>query len=116
MSISRVRKAGLFSLLVASLAVPNVALAAAATEPVTGTATTSGGDFFNSLDFTYSSPGLLGSGTIHTEYFYFGSSPTTTWGTFVLTRSDGSRLTGSEMGSVWLTSDPWPRRASTPYG
>ncbi len=101
MSISRVRKAGLFSLLVALLAVPNVAPAAAASEPVTGTATTSGGNGFTTTDFTYSSPGLLGSGTMHSAHSIV--VPTLV-GTTVLTRSDGSTLTGSTTGTV--TQEP----------
>ena len=55
-------------LLAALLAVAMAAPAGAVTEAVTGTATSTGGNGLTSADFAYSSPGALGSGTIHSEF------------------------------------------------
>lgn len=71
----------------------------AATEAVTGTATSSGGNGLTTADFVYSSPGVLGSGTIHAD-FVFDPSGTRTEGTGVLTRSDGATLTGPVTSTV----------------
>ena len=68
----------------------------------TGTATTSGGNGFTTTDFTYSSPGVLGSGTMHFDFTFAGS---TTSGTGVLTRSDGATLTGTETSAVTVSSN-----------
>jgi hypothetical protein len=73
----------------------------AVTEVVTGTATSSGGDGFTTADFVYSSPGILGSGTMHFEFVLISDPPgSRTEGTGVLTRSDGATLTGIETSIV----------------
>jgi hypothetical protein len=92
-----------------TMAVFMIASAEAATEVVTGTATTSGGNGTTTTDFVYSSPGVLGSGTIHFDFVLvpvpFGFQ---TQGTGVLTRSDGATLTGTETGTVDLSTTPFP--------
>jgi hypothetical protein len=80
-------------LLAALMAVSMAAPAGAATEAVTGTATSSGGNGFTTADFAYSSPGVLGSGSIHSE-FVLVPDPPGALGTGVLTRSDGATLSG----------------------
>jgi hypothetical protein len=81
----------------------------AATEVVTGTATTSGGNGITTTDFVYSSPGILGSGTMHFDFVLIPvPGGFRTQGTGVLTRSDGATLTGTETGTVDLTTTPFP--------
>ncbi|MFL6203836.1 MAG: hypothetical protein ACJ739_00650, partial [Acidimicrobiales bacterium] len=93
----------------ASVAALGVAPATAATGIVTGTATTSGGDNTSTTEFTYTSSGVLGTGSIHNEFvLVFGQSPLRTEGTGVLTRSDGSTLTLDELGTVDLSRFPYP--------
>jgi hypothetical protein len=97
---------GLLAALVLSMTTP----AGAATEPVSGTATTSGGNGLTTTDFVYTSPGVLGSGTLH---FDFTLTPVVggfvTQGTGLLTRtSDGATLSGTESGTVDLTTNPFP--------
>jgi len=83
--------------------------AAATTEAITGTATTTGGNLTTTLDAAYSSPGVLGSGTIHSDFTLTpGGSGFVTNGTFVLTRSDGATLSGPGNGTVDLTTFPFP--------
>jgi len=73
----------------------------AATEAVTGTATSSGGNGFTTADLAYSSPGTLGSGTMHFDFVLTSDPPgSRTEGTGVLTRSDGATLTGTETSTV----------------
>ena len=65
------RRAGtlaLVGLLVSLVLAATVAPAGAVTEPITGTAVTSGGNGFTNTDFTYTTSGILGSGTIHNEF------------------------------------------------
>ena len=72
-----------------------------ATEVITGTATSSGGNGFTTADLVYSSPGMLGSGTIHAEFVLISDPPgSRTEGTAVITRSDGATLTGPETSTV----------------
>lgn len=81
----------------------------AVTETVTGTATTSGGNGFTTTDFVYTSPGVLGSGTMHFDFVLIPAPPgLRTEGTGVLTRSDGATLTGTETSTVDLTTTPFP--------
>lgn len=77
------------ALMTVSMATP----AGAATQAVTGTATSSGGNGFTTADFAYSSPGVLGSGSIHSEFILI-PDPFGARGTGVLTRSDGATLSG----------------------
>jgi hypothetical protein len=87
----------------------SVMSAGASTQSITGTATTTGGNGTTTLDSTYSSPGLLGSGTIHTDFtITFAPPGVVTNGTFVLTRTDGATLTGPGTGTVDLSSFPYP--------
>src|SRR4051812_42680811 len=92
------------SVLVALVALVTIAVTAGpsfAAEPVTGTATVSANNGFTSSDFAYSSPGELGTGTIHTDFVLVFAPPgATTTGTAVVTRSDGSALSGSETSTV----------------
>src|SRR4051794_37277400 len=98
------RRAARVSFVVALVALVTIALAAGpsfAADPVTGTATVSANNGFTSSDFTYSSPGELGTGTIHTDFVLVFAPPgATTTGTAVLTRSDGSTLSGTETSTV----------------
>jgi hypothetical protein len=81
----------------------------AATEVVTGTATTSGGNGITTTDFVYSSPGILGSGTMHFDFVLIPvPGGFRTQGTGVVTRSDGATLTGTETGTGDLTTSPFP--------
>lgn len=110
MQIASVGKRALVGLLAAlTMAMFMIAPADAATEVVAGTATTSGGNGTTTTDFVYSSPGILGSGTMH---FDFVLTPQgggfRTDGTGILTRSDGATLTGTETGTVSLGSFPFP--------
>jgi hypothetical protein len=110
MHVASVGKRALVGLVAAlTMAVFMIASAEAATEVVTGTATTSGGNGTTTTDFVYSSPGVLGSGTIHFDFVLvpvpFGFQ---TQGTGVLTRSDGATLTGTETGTVDLSTTPFP--------
>jgi hypothetical protein len=87
----------LATLMTISMAAP----VGAATEAVAGTATSSGGNGFTTADLAYSSPGMLGSGTMHFDFVLIPDSPgSRTEGTGVLTRSDGATLTGPETSSV----------------
>jgi hypothetical protein len=105
----RVGRAALAGLIVTSVALSTVTPAAAATETITGTATTSGGNGFTTTDFVYTSPGVLGSGTIHFDFVLIPQPPGfRTEGTGVLTRSDGATLTGTTTGTVDLSSSPFP--------
>jgi hypothetical protein len=70
-----VGKAALVGLLVPLIAVFMSAPVDAATEPVTGTATTSGGNGIRRADFVYSALGILGSGTIHNDFVLISSLP-----------------------------------------
>lgn len=88
--------AGLLILIVSLLAAP----AHAVTEAATGTATVSANNGFTSTDFAYSAIGTLDTGTVHTDYTLIFGSPIRTVGTFVLTRTDGSTLTGTETSTV----------------
>jgi hypothetical protein len=92
-----------------TMAMLMTAPAEAATEVVTGTATTSGGNGITTADFVYSSPGILGSGTIHFDFVLIPvPGGFRTEGTGVLTRADGATLTGTETGTVDLTMTPFP--------
>jgi hypothetical protein len=103
----RAGKLALVGLLVSLVLAATVAPAGAVTEPITGTAVTSGGNGFTNTDFTYTTSGILGSGTIHNEFVLI---PVTggfrTEGTGVLTRADGATLSGTTVGSVDLTTSP----------
>lgn len=91
----------MIALVVAVMTMFTAAPAGAATEEVTGTATTSGGNGLTTVDFVYSSPGLLGSGTIHSDFVLFDDPPgSRTEGTGVLVRSDGATLTGTGTSTV----------------
>ena len=91
----------LVGLLVALMTMSTVTPVAAATEVVTGTATGSGGNGFTTADLVYSSPGVLGSGTIHVDFVVVSDPPgSRTEGTGLLTRSDGATLAGIETGTV----------------
>src|SRR5262245_54356742 len=80
---------------------------AATTESVTGTAITSGGNGITNSDFVYSSPGILGSGTIHNDFVLIPQAPGfRVEGTGVLTRSDGATLSGPTIGTVDLSTTP----------
>jgi hypothetical protein len=73
----------------------------AATEVVTGTATSSGGNGFTTADAVYSSPGILGEGTMHFEFVLISDPPgSRTEGNGVLTRSDGATLAGTSTSTV----------------
>jgi hypothetical protein len=101
--------AAVVGLLVALMTMSTAAPVGAATEPVTGTATTSGGTGITTTDFVYSSPGLLGSGTMHFDFVLIADPPGfRTEGTGVLTRSDGATLSGTETSTVDLTTTPFP--------
>jgi hypothetical protein len=101
-------KAALVGLLVTLIALFMTApVEAATTEPVTGTATTSGGNGLTNTDFVYSSPGILGSGTIHNEFVLIPQPPGFRLeGTGVLTRSDGATLSGTLSGTVDISTIP----------
>jgi hypothetical protein len=89
---------GLLAALVTISTAPPVG---AATEAVTGTATSSGGNGLTTADAVYSSPGILGSGTIHSDFVLISEPPgSRTEGTSVVTRSDGATLTGPSTGTV----------------
>jgi hypothetical protein len=101
--------AAVVGLLVALMTMSTATPVGAATEPVTGTATTSGGNGFTTTDFVYSSPGILGLGTMHFDFVLIPDPPgLRTEGTGVLTRSDGATLTGTETSTVDLTTTPFP--------
>jgi hypothetical protein len=110
MHMGSVGKRVLVGLLATSImAVFLAAPAHAATEVVTGTATTSGGNGFTTTDFVYSSPGILSSGTIHNDFVLIPEPPGfRTEGTGVFTRSDGATLTGTTTGAVDLSRFPFP--------
>jgi hypothetical protein len=106
---SLIRRSVLVLAVLALVAALGAEPATAATETVTGTATTSGGDNTSTTDFTYTSSGVLGTGSIHNEFvLIFGQDPLRTEGTGVLTRSDGSTLTLDELGTVDLSTFPYP--------
>jgi hypothetical protein len=108
MRVAWAGKAALVGLLASIMTISAAAPVAAATEPVTGTATTSGGNGFTTTDFVYSSPGVLGSGTFHFDFVLVPEPPGfRTEGTGVLTRSDGAALTGTTTGTVDLSSTPF---------
>jgi hypothetical protein len=103
--------AAVVGLLAALMTISTAVPVGAAAEPVTGTATTSGGNGFTTVDLVYSSPGVLGSGTMHFDFVIIPGQPGvgfTTEGTGVLTRSDGATLTGTETSTVDLTTTPFP--------
>lgn len=101
--------AAVVGLLATLMTLSTAAPVGAVTEPVTGTATTSGGNGFTTTDFVYSSPGILGSGTMHFDFVLIPAPPgLRTEGTGVLTRSDGAMLTGTETSTVDLTTTPFP--------
>jgi hypothetical protein len=116
MSGGRVSKVVFGVVVMTLLFVFSAASAGASTQPVTGTATTSNGDGFTTKDFTYSSPGLLGSGTIHFAFdltLVRNTPPNPLFeflinGTGVLTRSDGATLAGTETGTIAVTVSPFP--------
>jgi hypothetical protein len=110
MHIASVGKRALVGLLATvTMAMVMIAPAEAATEVVTGTATTSAGNGTTTQDFAYSSPGVLGSGTIHFDFVLIPQGGGfRTDGTGILTRSDGATLTGTETGTVSLSSFPFP--------
>ena len=57
----------------------------------------------------YTSPGVLGTGTIHSDFTLTPGGPgLLSNGTFVLTRSDGATLSGPGNGTVDLSSFPYP--------
>jgi len=87
----------------------SVAPSAAADEVITGTAVTSGGNGSTTQDWTYSSPGLLGTGTLHTDFTIdFSTTPATTTGFPTLTRADGATLSGTGSGTVDISQVPYP--------
>ena len=88
---------------------PFVDPAAADTESITGTTTTIAGNRLYSNEFSYSSPGVLGSGTIHTDYTVsFVPNGFVNVGSFVLTRSDGATtLHGTSTGTGNPTTIPF---------
>jgi hypothetical protein len=101
--------AAVIGLLVAFITMSTAVPVGAATEPVTGTATTSGGNGITTADFVYSSPGILGSGTIHFDFVLIPQPPGfRTEGTGVFTRSDGATLIGTTTGTVDLSTTPFP--------
>jgi hypothetical protein len=101
--------AAVVGLLVAFITMSTAVPVGAATEPVTGTATTSGGNGITTADFVYSSPGVLGSGTIHFDFVLIPQPPGfRTEGTGVFTRSDGATLIGTTTGTVDLSTTPFP--------
>jgi hypothetical protein len=109
MRVAWTSRAALVGLLVMLTTISGVVPAAAATEVVTGTATTSGGNGFTTTDFVYTSSGLLGSGTFHFDFVLIAQPPGfRTQGTGVLTRSDGATLTGTTTGTVDLSTTPFP--------
>ena len=86
--------------------------ASAAVEAITGVAVTSGGgtnpDGTLFQNMTYTSSGLLGTGTLHTDFTIdFSTSPVTTSGFPVLTRSDGATLSGTGVSTVDLSQYPY---------
>jgi hypothetical protein len=96
---------GVVVLALATSAVPS----AAADEVITGTAVTSGGNGSTTQEWTYSSPGLLGTGTLHTDFTIdFSTTPATTTGVPVLTRADGATLSGTGSGTVDISQFPYP--------
>jgi hypothetical protein len=96
---------GVVAMALATSAVPS----AAADEVITGTAVTSGGNGSTTQEWTYSSPGLLGTGTLHTDFTIdFSTSPATTTGVPVLTRADGATLSGTGSGTVDISQFPYP--------
>ena len=103
----RWRRCAVWTGVVAVAFAASVLPASAADEPITGTAVTSGGDGASFSDWTYSSPGVLGTGTLHTDFTIdFSTSPATTSGFPVLTRSDGATLSGTGSGTVDISQTP----------
>jgi len=95
------RGAAVVGLLGALTTISMAAPVGAATEAVTGTATSSGGNGFTTADSVYSSPGVLGSGTMHFDFVLISDPPgSRTEGTGVLTRSDGATLTGTSTSTL----------------
>ena len=108
MQIASVGKRALAGLLATlTMAMFMIVPAEAATEVVTGTATTTGGNGITFNDFVYSSPGILGSGTIHNEFVLSPQPPGLRLeGTGVMTRSDGATLSGPISAIIDLTTIP----------
>jgi hypothetical protein len=99
--------AAVIGLLVTLMTMSRAVPVGAATEPVTGTVTTSGGNGITTADLVYATPGVLGSGTIHFDFVLIPDPPGfRSEGTGVLTRSDGATLTGTETSTVDLTTTP----------
>jgi hypothetical protein len=100
-TIWTVLKAAVVGLVLTLMPMSTGTAAATTWEEVTGTATSSGGDGFTTADFDYTSPGILGSGTMHFDFvLIFEEDGVRTEGTGVLTRSDGATLTGTETSTV----------------
>jgi hypothetical protein len=76
---------------------------------VSGPAVTTGGNGFTTADFAYFHAGPLGSGTIHLDFTLTFQPPgATTSGTALLTRADGSTLSGTETSTVDFSTIPGP--------
>ncbi len=107
------RKSAVAALLAILIALLAASMAQAATFPISGTTTLTGGNGFTNSEFTYDSPGILGTGTMVTEFTVFvdaTSGLVHVSGTFVLTRMDGATLTGpftATVGPIY-EPQPWP--------
>jgi len=99
-------------LVAACIAVTLLTCAPAGASPppagVSGTAVTTSNEL-GTTDFSYSTAGPLGSGTIHNDYTFTLQPPgLVTSGTAVLTRSDGATLSGITTGTVDFSTLPGP--------
>lgn len=104
-TIWSVLKAAMVGLVLTLMPMYTGTAGATTTEQITGTATSSGGNGFTTADFDYTSPGILGSGTMHFDFvLIFEEGRVRTEGTGVLTRSDGATLTGTETSTVESTT------------
>jgi hypothetical protein len=104
-TIWSVLKAAVVGLVLTLMPMSTGPAGATTTEEITGTATSSGGNGFTTADFDYTSPGILGSGTIHFDFvLIFEGGGLRTEGTGVLTRSDGATLSGTETSTVESTT------------
>jgi hypothetical protein len=101
-TIWSVLKAAMVGLVLTLMPMSAGTAGATTTEEITGTATTSGGNGFTTGDFDYTSPGILGSGTIHNDFVLIPleGGGARTEGTAVLTRTDGATLTGPTTSTV----------------
>ena len=106
MRVPLVAKSALIGLVVLSITLFTGASVEADTiETVTGTAIVTGGNATSTGDFVYTTTGILGSGTYHTDFVLDLGLPIFHFqGTGVFTRSDGATLSGTASGTVEFIS------------